>query len=93
MVHCGARGDIKLELSEYSTFITSDKPYETEFCGTACWVAPELIQKAPYSKPNDVWAFGCVMHEMACGNPPFETIDLDSNDKNFAAILKGGVAP
>ena len=39
--------------------------------GTPNWLAPEVILGYPYAKEIDVWAFGCVAHEMAQGEPPF----------------------
>ena len=37
----------------------------TQGVGTACWLAPEVIMNAHYSKESDVYAFGIVLWEVA----------------------------
>ena len=39
----------------------------SSICGTPVYMAPELFNGRPYSAPNDVWALGCIMYEMATG--------------------------
>ena len=41
-------------------------------CGTAGYVAPEVVVGDPYGLPVDVWAAGCVMFEMLAGRAPFD---------------------
>ena len=36
----------------------------TQGVGTACWLAPEIIHRASYSKDSDVFAFGIVLWEV-----------------------------
>ena len=36
----------------------------THGVGTACWLAPEIIHNASYSKDSDVYAFGVVLWEI-----------------------------
>lgn len=39
--------------------------------GTAHWMAPELFDQHPsYGKEVDIWALGCMIHEIATGHPP-----------------------
>jgi len=45
----------------------------TSFCGTAEYMAPEIVLKKPYTKAVDWWSFGALVFEMVSGLPPFYT--------------------
>ena len=40
-------------------------------CGTAQYLAPEVILKRGYNKMVDWWGFGILIYEMAVGAPPY----------------------
>jgi serine/threonine protein kinase len=48
-----------------------------EFLGTPYYIAPEIINKAPYSNKCDIWALGVLTYLLICGSHPFEA---DSRD-------------
>jgi len=56
---------------------SSEKPRTTKYGrGTACYRAPELIPTGPesqlfYSHQSDIWALGCILHELMVGRTPF----------------------
>ena len=43
----------------------------TRGIGTPLYASPEQVQEAPYDAKSDIWAFGCLLHELLAGAPPF----------------------
>src|SRR5207248_2168172 len=58
--------------------------------GTPCYVPPEMIQRSSSGIAGDVWATGCVMHEMLTGRRLFEPRKLV---QLWAAILHQPIPP
>lgn len=52
--------------------------------GTVGYIAPEQIRGATGDARSDIFALGCVMHEMLSGRPPFKA---ESVDDALSAIL------
>lgn len=50
---------------------TRDIKKNSEFCGTAEYMAPELLDRQGHSYEVDFWALGIVLYEMLIGLPPF----------------------
>ena len=56
----GVAGTLETKLDKRSTFT-----------GTFHWMAPELFDsKLSYGREVDIWAFGCMVYEIATGFPP-----------------------
>jgi Tol biopolymer transport system component len=54
--------------------------------GTAAYMSPEQAKGRAADKRSDVWAFGCVLYEMATGRRAFEGDDISDT---LAAVLRG----
>jgi serine/threonine protein kinase len=58
------------------------------FCGTADYLAPEVLSGTPYTKAVDWWSLGCVIYEMLVGVSPFYNSNLK---RMYRAILNDEV--
>ncbi|EAR88137.2 Serine/Threonine kinase domain protein (macronuclear) [Tetrahymena thermophila SB210] len=66
-----ATGHIKLTDFGLSKKLKSRDEITYSFCGTAEYMAPEIISKQGHDVASDWWSFGAVLYEMLHGAPPF----------------------
>jgi len=52
-------------------------------CGTAEYLAPEILLRKGHGKASDWWSFGGIIYEMLCGQPPFYSKDKEKLFKNI----------
>ncbi|ODV94265.1 hypothetical protein PACTADRAFT_44419, partial [Pachysolen tannophilus NRRL Y-2460] len=56
-------------------------------CGTTQYMAPELIEKNPYSGTQiDIWALGIILYTMLYGHMPFDEDDDDDLKTKYKII-------
>jgi hypothetical protein len=60
---------------------------QMEMVGSRYWMAPEMLRGRPYGCPIDVYSFGCVVIEMADGQPPY--YDLHQLKAVFLTATRG----
>jgi len=44
----------------------------TEPFGTLGYVAPEILEKKPYTSQCDLWSLGCIVYALMCSSLPFD---------------------
>ena len=64
-----ADGHLKLTDFGLSKFSRDDLTYTV--CGTALYVAPEVLYKNGHNKTIDFWSLGILIYEMFTGETPF----------------------
>ena len=52
-------------------------------CGTAEYLAPEILLNKGHGKASDWWSFGAIIYEMLCGEPPFYSKNKEKLFKNI----------
>ncbi|KAI3947065.1 hypothetical protein MKW92_023787 [Papaver armeniacum] len=58
------------QISVLPSVPSSDKA--CTFVGTAAYVPPEVLNSAPATFGNDLWALGCTLYQMLSGTSPFK---------------------
>jgi len=73
-------------LSEYEEELNADSPV----CGTATYLAPEVIAQTESSRAQDLWSCGVISYIMLCGYPPFFKNQQDKSEtKLLRQIVRG----
>jgi len=65
-------GIIKLGDFGVSRVLSATTELAKTFVGTPYYLSPELLNNSPYGQASDVWALGCIFHEMATLEHPYE---------------------
>ncbi|PKC00088.1 kinase-like protein [Rhizophagus irregularis] len=47
------------------------KSDNNKICGVLPYIAPEVLNKEPYTLSSDIYSFGVIMAELSSGKPPF----------------------
>lgn len=64
-------GQVKLADFGIARIPNADLTKEGQFLGTPCYAAPETLRQGEYSEASDLFSFGAVMYEAACGERAF----------------------
>ncbi|KRY36911.1 Mitogen-activated protein kinase kinase kinase 12 [Trichinella spiralis] len=66
-----------LKISDFGTsrHWTQANSTRMTFCGTASWMAPEVIRNEPCSDKVDVWSYGIVLWELLTCEVPYQDVD------------------
>ena len=62
----------------------------TNVCGVLPYIAPEILNKKPYTFASDIYSFGIIMIEVSTGKPPYENVP---HDEKLALAICNGLRP
>lgn len=65
------RGDMKIGDLGLGKILTGTLQCAVSKVGTPLYFSPEICEGKPYDAKSDMWALGCLMHELATMKPPF----------------------
>eukprot|EP00298_Acanthocystis_sp_HF-20_P015759 c21254_g1_i3.p1 GENE.c21254_g1_i3~~c21254_g1_i3.p1 ORF type:complete len:232 (+),score=76.00 c21254_g1_i3:549-1244(+) len=68
------RGYLKLTDFSFSKHIPEDRTMT--FCGSPCYMAPEIVLQEGHGKSVDWWSLGVLIYEMLAGRPTFDDEDV-----------------
>lgn len=64
-----------------------DREEKTQsFCGTAEYLAPEILDMKGHSFAVDWWTLGILTYEMVCGRPPF----MHKSNAALGVLIRSG---
>lgn len=66
-----ADGSIKIGDLGLGKILTGNAQCAQSKVGTPLYFSPEICEGKPYDTKSDVWALGCLLHELATLRPPF----------------------
>ncbi|EXX53191.1 Pkh1p [Rhizophagus irregularis DAOM 197198w] len=87
-----------LRFDLYTTYISdfglsgplNKQKSDDKICGVLPYIAPEVLNKEPYSLSSDIYSFGVIMAELSSGKPPFSE---RKHDISLALEICNGLRP
>ena len=70
--------DMTVKIGDFGLAIMIEDNTTTRLCGTPNYISPEVLNGQGHSVESDLWAVGCVIYALLCGNPPFHSRSLDT---------------
>jgi serine/threonine protein kinase len=86
-----ATEEVPCVLADFGSARTAGTATMTGMIGTPAYSAPEILLSSPYGKAADVYSFGCVLHELLSGRPPFS--HLPGPMQIMMHVVQGGRLP
>lgn len=84
-------GDKAVKLGDFGlSKIMQSHDFASTYVGTPFYMSPEICAAERYTLKSDVWALGCIIHELCTLEPPF---NAQTHLQLVNKIRKGDVAP
>lgn len=61
--------------------------------GTPFYISPEICQNKPYDNKSDIWALGCLVHELCTLKPPFMADNMKAMMKKICYSRPSPISP
>eukprot|EP00607_Mallomonas_marina_P002946 CAMPEP_0182431676 /NCGR_PEP_ID=MMETSP1167-20130531/50917_1 /TAXON_ID=2988 /ORGANISM="Mallomonas Sp, Strain CCMP3275" /LENGTH=472 /DNA_ID=CAMNT_0024618279 /DNA_START=7 /DNA_END=1422 /DNA_ORIENTATION=- len=83
--------DGRLRVADFGWAVHAPTPYAVRYtlCGTAEYLAPEMLDGSGHSHEVDLWALGVLMYELLVGRTPFyerRRVSTESEDQEEAEV-------
>ena len=69
---------------------SNEQKSKDKICGVLPYIAPEVLNREPYTLSSDIYSFGVVMAEVSSGKPPFYK---RKHDTSLALEICNGLRP
>ncbi|EXX66481.1 kinase-like domain-containing protein [Rhizophagus irregularis DAOM 181602=DAOM 197198] len=69
---------------------SNEQKSDDKICGVLPYIAPEVLNKEPYTLSSDIYSFGVIMTELSSGKPPFYK---RKHDLSLALEICNGIRP
>lgn len=84
-------GDKAVKLGDFGlSKIMQSHDFASTYVGTPFYMSPEICAAERYTLKSDIWALGCIIHELCTLEPPF---NAQTHLQLVNKIRKGDVAP
>src|SRR5438067_7266211 len=69
---------------------SNEQKSDDKICGVLPYIAPEVLNREPYTLSSDIYSFGVIMAELSSGKPPFYK---RKHDASLALEICNGLRP
>jgi len=90
------KAPVTVKLTDFGTSRSSSMAIQVEMTagvGTPAFMAPEILDSKPYSKPADVFSFGILMYELWTEKTPYSTSGFSKPWEIAHFVIKGDRLP